>query len=337
MNADALLEEIGVDKSKHRDLHVTRMFSAFVVVSEGKVISVTEPSMSHCPLARHFYPEYADSAAARERIRGYIARAAQEKIARFGFFTGKRELVRERIEVPYGASEMLMYALRKGVIDAAVVACDGAGTVVVDRPEVVQGIGARMNGLFFTTPIREVVERLASEGCRVVSKNGEIDQIRGLREAARMGFRSIAVTISAFMDERLSDLREVEMKTGVRAVSLMVCATGVRAERLREMEAGADLVWACGSPELRTIVGKKAILQITTKIPVYVLTVKGLSFVSAYSSNPGLIQGLDDGKQHLIAGNRRGTRLTMGSFQTYLSEAELPVRDPDEPTFSAGE
>jgi hypothetical protein len=75
--------------------------------------------------------------------------------------------VRERIEVPYGASEMLMYALRKGVIEAAVVACDGAGTVVVDRPEVVQGIGAGMNGLFFTTPIREVVERLASEGCRV--------------------------------------------------------------------------------------------------------------------------------------------------------------------------
>ena len=43
-----------------------------------------------------------------------------------------------------------------------------------------------------------------------------------------MGFRSIAVTISAFMDERLSDLREVEKKTGI-------CATGVRAERLREM------------------------------------------------------------------------------------------------------
>jgi hypothetical protein len=124
MNADALLQEIGVDKSKHRDLHVTRMFSAFVVVSEGKVIRVTEPSMSHCPLARYFYPEYADSAAAREKIR-------------------------------------------------------------------------------------------------------------------------------TFMDERLSDLREVEKKTGI-------CATGVRAERLREMEAGADLVWACGSPELRAIVGKKA-------------------------------------------------------------------------------
>ena len=66
-----------------------------------------------------------------------------------------------------------------------------------------------------------------------------------------MGFRSIAVTISAFMDERLSDLREVEKKTGV-------CATGVRTERLHEMEADAYVVWACGSPELRTIVGKQA-------------------------------------------------------------------------------
>ena len=77
MNADVLLEEIGVDKNKHRDLHVTRMFSAFVVMSEGKVIRVTEPSMSHCPLARYFYPEYVDSAGDREKMRGYIARAAQ--------------------------------------------------------------------------------------------------------------------------------------------------------------------------------------------------------------------------------------------------------------------
>jgi hypothetical protein len=72
---------------------------------------------------------------------------------------------------------------------------------------------------------------------------------------------------------------------------------------------------------------------VTTKIPVYVLTPRGLEIISGYASDAELIQGLEPARQYLIAGNRRGRKITMGTFQTYLSEAKLPVRDADEPRF----
>ena len=75
----------------------------------------------------------------------------KKKIAEFGFFTSRRGIIRKDIAVPFGASEILMYCMKKEIIDAAVIVCDGAGTVIVNKPEIVQGIGARMNGLFFTS------------------------------------------------------------------------------------------------------------------------------------------------------------------------------------------
>jgi hypothetical protein len=117
----------------------------------------------------------------------------------------------------------------------------------------------------------------------------------------------------------------------------MVCATGAGEERLREIERDADLVWSCGSQALRDIIGRKAVLQITTKIPVFVLTKKGLGFAAAYSSDEELVRGLDIRRQYLVTGGSRGDRkpikLTMGVFKTYLREAALPVRDRDEPSF----
>ncbi len=41
---------------------------------------------------------------------------------------------------------MISFALRKKAIDAAVVVCEGAGTIITNKPEVVQGIGARSRG-----------------------------------------------------------------------------------------------------------------------------------------------------------------------------------------------
>jgi putative methanogenesis marker protein 8 len=339
MNAQTLLRRIGIDPAAHADLHVSRMFSAFVAVSGAKVIKVTDPDMTHCPLARLFYREYMDPVPLEDmgEMKALIARAMEDKIARFGLFTERRELVRDRIEVPYGASEMMMYALRKGAIDAAVVACDGAGTVIADRPEVVQGIGARMNGLFHTTPIPGIVARLRAMGAAVPFDDASIDQVEGAREAVRLGYRSIAVTVNSFTDERPSDLGGIERSSGARVASLMVCATGVGEARLREIAAGADLAWSCGSRELREIVGRGALLQITTRIPVFVLTAKGLDFAAAYSSDGQIIRGLDRGRRHLITGDSRGDRgarkLGMGAFKTYLHEADLPVRDGDEPSF----
>ncbi len=262
-------------------------------------------------------------------------KSVSSKISRFGYFTNRRELFRKDIAVPYGASEILMYALRKKCIDAAVIVCDGAGTVIVNKPELVQGIGARMNGLFYTSPIQGVVRRLEKAGSHVVFQNGGIDQIKGVEKAASLGYKNVAVTINASMDESFSKLKKVEKNCGISLTSLAICTTGINKDRIREIGKYADLVWSCASEEIRTIIGKKAILQLSRKIPVFVLTKKGLDLISSYSSRKGLVKSLDLTKQYVIASDYNGKKIKMGNFDTRLNEAKLPVRHKKEPVLNA--
>jgi len=173
------------DRLVYGDLHVLRFYSSFVTVSRGKVLKATRPYLEYCPLAASFYSEIRRQAGrGMEETREAIKKIIEKKIAEFGFFTENRKFSGSAIAVPYGASEILMSAMKKKLIDAAVIVCDGAGTVIVDRPDIVQGIGARMNGLFFTSPIDFVRERLRRNGCKVLFPDALIDQVRGAEIAA---------------------------------------------------------------------------------------------------------------------------------------------------------
>jgi hypothetical protein len=92
----------------------------------------------------------------------------------------------------------------------------------------------------------------------------------------------------------------------------------------------ADLVWSCASAGIRKL-GARAILQLSTAIPVFVLTKKGLNLVASYSSNEEIIKNLDLRKRYLLSGRHRGRKVKMGNFSTYLNEAKLPVRSKREP------
>jgi len=326
---------LDIEKQHYSDLHVVRLFSAFVAITEGKVMKMTEPVMTYCPLARHMYKHLkVPSHPLIEEIQALIARGVSEKIEKYGFFTEKRELAKKNIAIPYGASEILMYALRKKIIDAAIVVCDGAGSVVVQDPDVVQGIGARMNGLFYTTPVPKLIQRLEDLGCHVPFSDGTIDQAGASEKAARLGYKNIAVTINGYTEEPLAQFAEIEKKYGVSITSFMVCVTGVEKHRIQEMTKHSDVVWSCASGEVRETVGRSSVLQITRKIPVFVITKKGLSVVSGYCGNEKLLRDLDTGRQYFIAGDCGGRKITMGRFKTYLREQNLPVRSPDEPKFS---
>ena len=150
-----------MDSINKRDIHVLKYFSSFVSVSYGKVINITEPTLTFCPLAEHLYKDFSNIRGNdKEAIKNAIKSAIESKIKDYGFFTDDRKLSYGDVSIPYGASEMLMFALRKNAIDAAVVVCEGAGTVITDAPEVVQGIGARMNSLLLTSPIKGIIEKL---------------------------------------------------------------------------------------------------------------------------------------------------------------------------------
>jgi len=319
----------GLDLAGYDDLHICRMLHAFVAVSHGRVVQVTEPLLEHCPLVRLLYRP---DETGRTDLRDRIAAMTQEKIDTFGHFTARREILREDIAVPYGASEMMMFALRQGILDAAVVVCDGAGTVVTARPEVVQGIGARMNGLFYTSPIPAVIARLEQAGAAVVSPDSAaIDQLAGVRRAAKLGHRRIAVTVNGYRGQGLTAIRDAERRLGLTVTVVVVCTTGASRSRITEIRDEADMAWSCASAGVRELVGARSRVQVSTAIPVFAVTARGVCFLAGYSSTPEVFDGLDPAKQYLIAGNVKGTRVRMGNWEARLAEARLPVRSRNEP------
>lgn len=330
MNTSELFREVGLNPADYDDLHISRMMHAFVAVSNGEVVKVTEPLLEYCPLVDFLYDRRA--AGDREELKQQVAEMTREKIAKFGHFTERRELRRADIAVPYGASEMMMFAMRRGLFDCAVVVCDGAGTVILDRADVVQGVGARMNGLFHTTPIPAVIRRLEENGCVVsFADTAAIDQVAGVRRAAELGHRNIVVTINGYLGGGLAEARAVEQEHGASVTVVVVCTTGASRERVREMRDHADAVWSCASAGVREVVGPASRIQVSTAIPVFAVTERGVRFFACYSPDDQTFAALDMSKQYLVAGNRRGTPIRMGNMNTFITDCALPVRSRREP------
>jgi putative methanogenesis marker protein 8 len=329
MNMDEILEKLNIKLEDYDDLHITRNFSSFIAVSQGKIVAMTDPVMTHCPL---FSMLYRSPGEGEEEIKISIRTAVESKIRQFGSFTHMRSFHYHNIAVPYGASEMMMYALRQGFIDATITVCDGAGSVITSSPSLVQGIGARMNGLFYTTPIREVLDSIKKfGGIAAFPKSAKIDQVGAVETAVQKGYKKIAVTINGFTNEDASRIIDIEKNYGVQTVKIFVCTTGISQERIEHILKYGDIIWSCASGSVREKIGSRSLLQITTGIPVFVLTQPGLRFASAYCGDPNTLQELDTDKQYLIAGYIKGKRIQMGTMTTFLSQAKLPVRSSKEP------
>jgi hypothetical protein len=97
------------------------------------------------------------------------------------------------------------------------------------------------------------------------NKVAKIDQIEGLRRAIELGYKKIAVTINGYAGEDLSEVKRLE--DDVSITSLVVCTSGIEKERAEEITSYADLAWSCASLYMREIVGRKARIQVATKIP----------------------------------------------------------------------
>ena len=93
----------------------------------------------------------------------------RKHIEEFGMYSPNRVLEMDQKPVSFGASEIIMDAMTEGLVDVAVVVCEGAGTVIIARPEVLQAVGAHMTGLISTQPIREIQEGLKQRGCFLMS------------------------------------------------------------------------------------------------------------------------------------------------------------------------
>ncbi|NLA38197.1 MAG: DUF2099 family protein [Methanomicrobiales archaeon] len=241
-----------------------------VVVRGGRVVEVGMPEIDDCPLARRF------ACPVREMTPDAIRENIEARIRSFGMCMPEREVLGGSDFVIFGASELLSGAIRQGLLDAAVIVSDGAGTLVATNPALIQGIGGRMSGLLKTSPIPEVIARIEENGGRVLDpETAAIDQVAGVALAETLGHRRIAVTTAdaaeaAAIRDRFPD-----------ALIVGVHLTGISQENAILMAGTADLVTACASRHIREEAGKAALLQAGKSIPVFAMTRAGKAVILA--------------------------------------------------------
>ena len=248
--------------------HLLEMAKARVRVKDGKIEVLTEPLINCCPLRRDLYGIEKES-------RETVERVLQSHMQELGMYGPERILELQEKPVSFGASEILMDAMSEGLVDAAVVVCEGAGTVVAVRPNVLQAVGAHMTGLIKTEPIAEIQEGLAKRDCLLLDRQATVDQVRGFEKAVAAGFQRIAVTVAGNNADEAIALRELEAKLRVRPFLLAVHTTGISDEKAAALAESCDLVWSCASKAVRNVVGKIARLQMGISIPVFALTDEG--------------------------------------------------------------
>jgi putative methanogenesis marker protein 8 len=237
--------------SQDSDEHIIEAIGrSRVVIRDGRVVEVGEALIADCPLAKRFaYP---------------IPAITKDAI------TAKREVLDTREFVGFGASELLSFGLKVGLVDAVVLACDGAGTVVVTKPEMVQGIGGRMSGLVRTSPHPSVMDRIEQEGGIVLDRqHATIDQVAGVALAYAEGYRSVAVTVAS--PDTAATIRRIHPETLIFAVHV----TGLSHADAGSLVAASDLVTSCASKPIRETAGAGALLQAGISVPIFAMTQKG--------------------------------------------------------------
>jgi len=256
--------------------HEIQCCGAQARICDGKVRVTSQPRIVHCPLHKSLY-------GFKKIDREAVKKTVEAKMRLHGFCCQNRAFD-DSLVVTYGASEMIKVCMESGLLDCAVVVCDGAGTVITSNPSLVQGIGARLTGVVKTSPIAATIKHIeTNNGVVLDPDSARIDQLWGVRKAAEMGYTDIAATVAGFQAEQITRIRRVEKKLGVEATIFSVCNTCVTEEEVEHI-AKADVVCASASQIIRQRIGPEAIMQVGVTIPIFALTERGKKIVLAYLS-----------------------------------------------------
>lgn len=247
------------------------MAKSLVEVEDGRVKVLSPPKVRRCPLRRNLY-------GCEEEDESTVARVLGSHVDELGMYTSKRVLRLKDDPVSFGASEMVNDAMAAGLLDAAVVVCEGVGTVIIDRPEVLQAVGAHMTGIVSTEEIPATRRRLERLGAATLGEC-RIDQVAGYALAVEKGYSEVAVTIAGGRPQDALRLRRMAKYLGKQVLVLAVHTTGISERAARSLSRHCDVVWGCASRQVRDVVGPRALLQIGTGIPVFALTPEGKRLV----------------------------------------------------------
>jgi len=240
--------------------------NAKVTVKNGKVVDVSDPILSFCPL-------FAKHRGIKEINKESIQKNVEFRIESFGLFTKDRVVLDDSPFVGFGTSEIFMSALNKGFLDAVVVVSDCAGTVVTNNPKLVQGLCGRISGIVKTTPVKEVIEKIEKAKGIVLSKeDASIDQIKGVKLAIELGYKKIGVSVSNLKDA--FEIKKLE-KNDVKIITFGVHTTGIGLSDYDEYLQYIDLISACASKNLLKSKSLYIKAQAGSGVPIFALSNSG--------------------------------------------------------------
>jgi putative methanogenesis marker protein 8 len=269
---------------KEEDIHVIEAVGrSKIIIKDGKVSEVSVSRLRQCPLAKKF-------ALPIDEITPDAVKAnIEHRMKSWGMCQPHRNVCGNVDFVGFGASELISCGILTGNLDAAVLACDGAGTVIVTTPEMVQGIGGRMSGLVSTSPLAEEMDQIEKNGGIVLDRaHATIDPVLGVSRAYEKGFSHVAVTVAS------ADVAVAIHKTYPDAFIFGVHLSGITEQDADKLVSVADIVTACASKWIWQVAGAKAFVQAGTAVPVFALTKRGKQLILdkiARSDRPVLVSG----------------------------------------------
>ncbi len=231
-----------------------------VVIENGEITSVRSSEMTYCPMfhAMHGVDELNEE---------FIRKNINFRIEDFGMCTPDR-VVEMDDAVTVGISEILKTNMEKGNIDCVVGACDGAGTLLMTNPRVVQGVGGRVSGLISTTPIPEVIKKLEERDSVILDpKTAELNQLEGLKLALDRGYKNIAVTI--LPSPMVEKIRNYPVDDDVNIYIFVAHTTGIEQDKVGMLFDNADIVTACASKAISDYADKYEPYYYGVKVPIF--------------------------------------------------------------------
>lgn len=242
---------------------------ARIVIRDGKVVEVGEPQISYCPIFdKHRGIKKLDKEAIRKNM--------EFRIEDFGMCMPGRVLKLKDF-LSFGVSEIVCTAMVKKLVDAAVIVCEGTGTLVVTDPEMVQGIGGRVSGLVSTTPIPEIIEKVGRQNI-VDPATAKIDQIAGVKKAIAMGYKNIAVSIIDGTGAKM--MKEIEQQhPGVNIYTFVVHTTGMTEKEAELVYKYADIATGCASKFIREYGVKCSAYKVGDSVPMFGISERGTRLI----------------------------------------------------------
>ena len=254
-----------------RDKHVIETLGKVrVVIENGEITEVGESEMKYCPMfhAMHGVEELNEE---------FIRKNINFRIEDFGMCTPQRVIEMDDL-VTVGISEILKTNMEKGNIDCVVGACDGAGTLLMTNPRVVQGVGGRVSGLVSTTPISEVITNLEEKGCVILNpETAELNQLEGLKLALDKGYKNIAITI--LPSPMVEEIRNYPVDDDVNVYIFVAHTTGVSPDDVEILFKNADIITACASKAISEYADEHKPYYYGVKVPIFCASEDGRRFL----------------------------------------------------------